>query len=301
MELPLVSRLELLSLTDPVAKLPGKFADKAKGLLGLTNPSAFNEDEINVAYKFKAASGVKVDFEFDKTDGGIAFTNTSEYTTAGGVTLSEKFQSSNDITLTAKSKKLVKGLSLTAEAKFKTAGDVCGQVVKGDYALGGNAIMDFKYDTKKDALTTAVATAYEKWLAGVSVTKGGLGGGKDKLDYTVAFSYSDSDMVVTSQITNGSNVEASLYHVSSPTLKAGLVWSHGLADGASTITCGVENKLGDDASIKAKLASGKGNALSVVYSQDLRKGVSIDLKTKVDVNALSGGAHAFGFGVTFEG
>lgn len=277
--------------------MPPKFKDIAKSANDLLDLDGC--DEISVDYKFKASNGVKVKFEGVKTDDGISFTNESEYTTASGITLVEKFQSENKITLTAKTKgKFVKGLNLAVDGVFLTSGGLCPKkqyTIKSDFKLGKAGIVDMKFN--KGTLTTGIAYAVDSWVLGASFVNAGVPTPKS---YELTVGYLASDVAVTSSVKNGSKISASLFHTPSSAVKAAMVWDFDTESKATNIQVGASYAFDGDASVTGVLESGKDKALSLSYTQQLRKEVELELKTKVDVAKLSGGDHKFGVGLSFS-
>lgn len=275
-----------------------KFKDVSKSvkdLLGVN--SGWGCDEISVNYKFKASNGVKVEFEGVKGGDGISFTNESEYTTAGGITLVEKFQSENKITLTAKSKKLMKGLSASVDGVFLTSGGLCPKkqwTAKADFKLGKAGVVDTKFN--KGTLTTGVAYQVDSWVVGASFVNAGSA---TPDSYEVVVGFLGGDMEVTSSVANGSKIQATLFHSPSAGIKTGMIWDYNTDKNSGSITAGASYDLDADACVKGMLEAGAGQDLSLSYSQKLRKEVEIELKTKVDVAKLSGGDHTFGVGFNF--
>jgi voltage-dependent anion channel protein 2 len=277
-----------------------KFKDVSKSvkdLLGLN--SGWGCDEVSVNYKFKASNGVKVEFEGVKSGDGISFTNESEYTTAAGITLVEKFQSENKITLTAKTKgKFVKGLNVAVDGVFLTSGGLCPKkqyTVKADYKLGKAGVVDTKFN--KGTLTTGVAYQVDNWVVGASFVNES---NPQPKSYEVTVGYLASDVAVTSSVKDGSKIQATLFHSPSAAVKAGMVWDYNADTKASKVHVGASYDLDGDATVKGMLEAGKTQDLSLCYTQQLRKEVELELKTKVDVKKLSGGDHTFGVGLSFS-
>jgi len=270
-----------------------KFADLNKGvstLLGANPPDAFGEGETSLNYKFTAANGVKVNFEAVNGKDGLGFTNESEYATAAGVTLIEKFNSGKGtIDLTAKSKKLVPGLSISAVTVLQSSGGFKkGKelVIKGDYSAAG-AIIDYKVSPLSKAFNVGATYGFDKWVAGATIDC--------CQEWQAAFGYSDADFTALTKVKKGGDYEVSVFHAASDSLKAGMEYKN---DG--TVSCGFSNQLDEDASLRGRLVAGVGQVVTVQYTQALKKNVELALTFNADISNLKGGEHTVGMGLTFS-
>jgi hypothetical protein len=283
--------------------MPPKFGDLSKSVKDLLvndkGKDKYGCGELKLKYKFKASNGVGVTFDAKKTD-QVSFTNESTYTTASGIGLTEKFESSNKITLTAKAKdKFVKGLATTVEGVFLTSGGFDPKsmyTVKADYSTDG-IMFDGKYNKGK-LNSSFVYQLFGNWAVGATFeNKGDI----KPSNYALGLCYKDADMTANSKVSNnGNDIEASLFHTPSSAIDTGLIWKYDTAKNSNTINVGANYKLDDTASTKAMLFAGQTQSLSVGYTQQLRKEVELSMAAKVDILKLNGGDHSFGVGLVFS-
>lgn len=272
--------------------MPPKFDDIAKSVKDLFEDD-FDAGKVNLTLKSKATNGVAVKVKLDKDNAK----NTakakleSTYTNSAGISFKEVWESSNQVTTEVSMKNvLMKGTKFVGEAKFSPTTGMAGNTIKVDYGAPNFYINTKLADLK--SLTAATCFSVNKFLVGGSAkfSDKGFGG------YSAGVSFVDADMVVSSSINDKNSVTGSIFHSPKPNLDAGVRFSYNR--GSNNTTFAIAGAYEMDASTSLKAALDKDMALSLAYSQTLRKGVKLGLSADVQVAKLNEDGHSLG--LTFE-
>jgi len=273
-----------------------KFADISKAVNDLFNDD-FGFGNTKLILKSKSKNGVNFKVEGTKNAAGAvnAFLET-KFTHSSGVSVKEKWTTENNVTTELSvENKVVKGSKLTAEAVFNPKSGLTDVKLKGDYAQG-QLNTNVGVSGKGVLSTAGVFGFHGKYLVGASADydtgKGAVTNNK------VALSYNDGDVVVTSTITNGADVEGTVFHVPNGSTQAGLKFSWNKATSETGFELAGKYKLDSDAFVKVK--ADKALNIGFSYTQALKQGVSLTLAAKVNGANLAADTNQLGLSLTLE-
>lgn len=268
---------------------PPKFGDIAKATKDLFSDD-FDAGAVKLTLKSQATNGVnlKVKGSRNNTKGTVSGSLESTYTNSNGITFKEVWSTPKSECTTEVSVKnaLAKGTKLVAEAKFSPKAGFLGHTIKADYGAPGFYIDTKMVDMK--SLTAGGVFAFNKFLVGAQsqFNEKGFKG------YSAAVSYTDSDIIVTSSVNGGNNVEGSIFHSPMPNVDAGVRFSYNRGSSDTTFELAGAYSLDSATSVKATI--NKDMAVGLAYTQTLRKGVKLGLSADIKAAALSEDGHSLG-------
>lgn len=254
-----------------------KFADISKAVTDLINDD-FNFGLTKLVLKSKAKNGVNFKVEGAKDAAGAvkAFLET-KFTHSSGVSVKEKWTTDNSVTteLTAENK-VVAGSKVIVEAVFNPKSGITDSKFKGEY-VHGSIFTNFGATSKGILSAAAVFGFHGKYLAGASADFTAAGALNK---HQVALGYKDEDVIVTSTITDGADVEGTVFHVPNASTVAGLKFSWNKSKAETGFELVGKYKLDGDAFVKAKI--NKALTIGLSYTQTLRQGVAVTLSAQVN-------------------
>jgi len=275
---------------------PPKFADLGKKVKDL-----FNEDyvlgESKLTLKSKASNGVNFKVEGKKSDkGAVSGLLEAKYSNNNGLTIKEKWATTNIVTAEVTLDGKPKGSKFIVESAFSPSSGPKSVNLKGEYgtdAFYGDVSVDDKL------VSAAGVFKYNKYLLGAkfdySTSQGAVGG------YKVAAGYVDADLTVNSVVTSQNNavdIEGSVHLAHSSTLETGVKFSWRKDTTDTGFEIGSKYNLDSSTWLKAKVD--KNLALGLSYGQSLRPGVSVIVSSKINAANLNSDGHQLGFGLTFD-
>jgi len=275
---------------------PPKFADFTKIVSDLFKED-FGFGETKLVLKSKAQNGVAFKVEGVRPDAGVAsgFLET-KFAHSSGLNVKEKWTTKNDVTTEVSlDTKFLEGSKVTAEAVFNPNSGVRDLKLKGDYAadhVNANVTV-----TGKGILSTSSVFSYaSKFLFGASAdydtSKGAVSATKFSVGYT------ESDVAVTSTITNGADVEGTVYHTPNSSVQAGLKFTWSKANPETGFELVGKYKIDGESFVKAKVDKALNIGLS--FTQQLKKGVTLTLSANVKGANLNTDAHQLGLTLALE-
>jgi len=274
---------------------PPKFGDLGKSASDLFKDD-FGSGSVKLTLKSTTLSGAQLKVEGcrNNDNGTVCAGLETKYSCCKGVAVKEKWCSNNvvttELTLTDKG---VKNSKLVVENKFApTNGGMKGMQVKAEYKTD-SAFVDVSTDTA--AAKVNGVFSYRKYLFGVGTTLDTQG---TISNTSFAVGYVDRDVTLNSTITNGSDVEGSVYHTPRSNLQAGVkfAWNKNSQDTAFAVAG--RYQMDSDTFVKAKLDTNLNMGLS--YTQNIRAGVKLGLYGNVNAAALSSDSHTLGMNLTLE-
>jgi voltage-dependent anion channel protein 2 len=275
---------------------PPKFSDISKAVTDLFADD-FGFGATKLILKSKAQNGVNFKVEGVRADSGLVsgFLET-KFNHASGLSVKEKWTTKNDVTTELSvENKFVEGSKLTAEAVFNPNSGLNGLKLKGDYAKD-HINTNLAVSGKGVVSTAGVFSFGSKYLVGASADYDTAKGAVTSTKFAVG--YAESDVIVTSSITNGSDVEGTVFHTPNSAVQAGLKFTWSKASSDTGFELAGKYKLDKDAFVKAKVD--KALNLGLSYTQSLRAGVSLTLSANIKGSALHTDAHQLGLSLTLE-
>lgn len=275
---------------------PPKFGDIGKAANDLFNDD-FSAGGVKLTLKSKAANGVefKVEGNRNNDSGAVDALLETKADVAPGFTVKEKWTTKNVVTteLTA-TNQLVAGSKVVAESTFSPNGGGIKDIkVKAEYK---NDATFFDTAVTASSVTAASVFGYGKYFFGASgtfnISKSALTANK------VSVSYNESDLVISTSIANGSDVEGSVFHVPRAGIQTGVKFSWNKASKETGFAVVGKYALDGDAFVKAKIDTGLN--LGLGYSQSLRKGVKLGLFAKINAGALASDSHSLGLSLSLD-
>jgi len=275
---------------------PPKFGDISKAVSDLFNDD-FGFGKTKLILRSKAKNGVNFKVEGTREDSGSvsAFLET-KFNHSSGVSIKEKWTTKNDVsTELVVDNKFVPGSKLTAEAVFNPNAGVRDVKLKTDYAKDHvNANLTV---TGKGVLSASgVFTLLGNYLVGASTDYDTAKGAITATKFSAG--YADTDVIVTSSITNGSDVEGAIFHTPNAAVQAGLRFTWTKASSDTGFELAGKYRLDADSFVKAKLD--KALNLGLSYTQLLRPGVAVTLSANLHGTALHAEGHQLGLALTLE-
>jgi len=273
---------------------PPKFNDlgkKAKDLF--TEDYIFGEQKLTL--KSKANNGVNFKVEGKKTDKGVSGFIETKFAHSSGVTLKEKWSTSNEITAELSLENRPKGSKYILEPVFSPNTGPKSLTFKAEYSLdsfSGDASVNEKQ------VTVGGVFQYNKYVAGAKVdydyAKGSVAATR------LGAGFIDNDLTVSSLVTrtNVVDIEGAVHLAHSPTLETGVKFSWRKDTADTGFEIGAKSTLDSGSWLKAKVDKNLNVGLS--YCQTLRPGVSLILSSKINAGQLNSDSHQVGFGLTFD-
>lgn len=246
--------------------------------------------------KSKTANGVNLKVEGARSKEGAVKAFLETKLAHAGVSIKEKWTTDNDVqTELSGDNPVLAGGKLTAEATFNPSKGFRDLKLKSDYAQSAfNTTVAI--NSKGVVSTSGVFGFHSKYFLGGSAdydtSKGVVG------DHKVALSYVEKDLTVTTTITNGTNVEGSIFHVPNAFVYAGLKFNWSKLN--SDVGFQLAGKYFVDNTTFYKVKLDKNLVLGLSYTQPLRPGVSATLSAEIRGTQLQSDNHLFGFALTFE-
>jgi len=203
-----------------------KFGDLGKTVKDLLDDD-FDAGKDQVEYKFKNDAGMDIKFKGSKgCCGKVKFSNETKYSKSG-IDFKEKFDNTGTITLEAATKKIGHGVKVTGEVVTNTSAQPKGSTFKLDYTGTKNLFVTGKYVTDAGKWTADAVFTYDAFDLGVQGK--GKAGGKPDFDFGVA--YNQADCTMTTKLTGGSNINASINYKASKALDTGIAINYSTGGG----------------------------------------------------------------------
>jgi len=275
--------------------MPPKFADLTKSVTDLFNDD-FGYGATKLVLKSKASNGTTFKLEGLKSAKGNVDGTLETKLTHSGFSVKEKWSTSNDVLSEVSfDSKVLPGSKITAEVLFNANKglDNLRFKVKGDYEKDNlNASLSVN---SVGVVSTSAVFGVGKYLLGAATdydtSKSIVGSTK------ISISYVESDVIATSSITNGSEVEGSIFHVPNSRVSAGVKFSWNQSNATSFELAG-KYKISDVATAKAKI--NKDLNLGLSYTHVLSPGVNLTLAALVKGGDLQNDAHQLGLALSLE-
>jgi len=252
-----------------------KFGDLGKAVKDLLEDD-FDAGKDQLEYKFKNAAGMDIKFKGSKgCCGKVKFSNETKYSKSG-IDFKEKFDQSGKITLEAATKKIGHGIKVTGEVVTNTSAQVQGSTFKVDYTGTKNLVVTGKYTDGGKWAADAVFT-YDAFDLGVKGA--GKAGGKPDLDFGIA--YNQADCTMTTKLTGGSDINATVNYKASANLDTGIAINYSTGGGDPDAT--LVGAYAYDGATTTKFKLGTDQSLGLAFTHKLRKEITVGLSTSVDL------------------
>jgi voltage-dependent anion channel protein 2 len=271
-----------------------KYADFSKAATDLFKDDFITDNgngTVKLILKSTASNGVamKVEGTKDNSTNAVNAEFESKFTTASGITLKETYKSQNQLTTEVSVKnKIVKGSSASLAVTFNTE-KIQSFKAKTDYACKKN-FTDFVFDGK--TLTASSVYAVNSFLLGASAEFDVAKLGSAPKSYSLGAGYSQGDIVVRSQIKNGTDVEGSIYHTPRINVKAGVQFN--FAKNSKNSNFGLVGQYAYDAETTLKAKVDTSLNLNLSYKQALRPSVFLTLQASVSAAKLNSDSNKLG-------
>lgn len=266
-----------------------KFAD-----LGKTCSDLFSDDfdagENKLTLKSRAINGtnLKVEGARSNKDGSVSGLIETKFShTPSGLNVKEKWSTNNVVATEVSTKDLLTpGTDFSLTSSFKPS-------------TSGLDAIKFKSAIRRDQFSATLDTDFKGVSAsGVfSYGKFLLGGSTNLKSTAIGVSYVEQDYNITSNVTDGRDVDIQIFHKARSDIDAGATfgWSK---TGATTLGMAGRLQLDESAHVKAKV----NNKLDVglAYVQQLRPGVSMTLAANLVGSNLTQGGHNLGVQLTLD-
>jgi len=253
-----------------------KFGDLGKTVKDLLDDD-FDAGKDQVEYKFKNDAGMDIKFKGSKgCCGKVKFSNETKYSKSG-IDFKEKFDNTGTITLEAATKKIGHGVKVTGEVVTNTSAQPKGSTFKLDYTGTKNLFVTGKYVTDAGKWTADAVFTYDAFDLGVQGK--GKAGGKPDFDFGVA--YNQADCTMTTKLTGGSNIHASINYKASTALDTGIAINYSTGGGDPDAT--LVGAYAYDAGTTTKFKLGTDQSLGLAFTHKLRKEITLGLSTSVDL------------------
>jgi len=253
---------------------------------------------VKLDVKSKSSSGVAITAAgSSSTDGSkVSGSLETKYKLAEqGLSLTEKWNTSNSLSTTLDYEKLLPGLKLTLDGSFEpTSGVKAGKfkteykhdkvIVNADLNLAANPVVNLSSSVGHGPYTLGYQTAFDSGKS--TLTK-----------HNLALAYASKDMILHATATDAKVFGGGVYLKNSPALETGVTLSTGSGAG-SAFAIGCKYTLGPDASIRAKVDNTSQVGLS--YQQKLRDGITLTMSANVDGKKLNDAGHKLGIALEME-
>jgi len=275
---------------------PPSFSDigkQARDVFG----KGYNFGVVKLDVKSKSSNGVEFNAAgSSSTDGGkVSGSLETKYKIAEhGVSLTEKWNTSNSLATTVDYEKLVPGLKLTLDStfepnsgaksgKFKTQYKHEKLLFNADLNLAASPVVNMSAAVGSGPYTLGYQTAFDTGKS--ALTK-----------HNLALGYSSGDMVLHATATDSKVFGGGVYLKNSSSLETGVTLSSSAA--ASSFGVGCKYNLGPDASVRAKVDNASQVGLS--YQQKLRDGVTLTMSANIDGTKLNEPGHKLGLALEMQ-
>lgn len=269
---------------------PPSFSDigkQARDVFG----KGYNFGLVKLDVKSKSSSGVEFNAAgSSSTDGGkVSGSLETKYKIAEqGLSLTEKWNTSNSLTTTVDYEKLVPGLKLTLDGTFEpNSGAKSGKfkteykhekiLFNADLNLAASPVVNISSSVGSGPYTVGYQTAFDTGKSGLT-------------KHNLALAYSSGDMVLHVTATDAKVFGGGVFLKNSSSLETGVTVATSAA--SSSFGVGCKYSLGPDASVRAKVNNASQVGLS--YQQKLRDGVTLTLSANIDGNKLNEPGHKLG-------
>lgn len=252
---------------------------------------------VKLDVKSKSSNGVQVNASGSTTtDGGkVSGSLETKYKIAEhGLSLTEKWNTSNSLSTTLDYEKLLPGLKLTLDGSFEpNSGAKSGKfkteykheklLFNADLNLAANPVVNMSSTVGHGPYTLGYQAAFDT--------------GKSALaKQNLALSYSSGDMILHGTATDSKVFGGGIYLKNSPSLETGVTVSSSSA--SSSFAVGCKYNLGPDASVRAKVDNTSQVGLS--YQQKLRDGITLTMSANIDGKKLNEPGHKLGLALEME-
>jgi len=275
---------------------PPSFSDigkQARDVFG----KGYNFGVVKLDVKSKSSNGVEFNAAgSSSTDGGkVSGSLETKYKIAEhGISLTEKWNTSNSLATTVDYEKLVPGLKLTLDStfepnsgaksgKFKTQYKHEKLLFNADLNLAASPVVNMSAAVGSGPYTLGYQTAFDTGKS--ALTK-----------HNLALGYSSGDMVLHATATDSKVFGGGVYLKNSSSLETGVTLSSSSA--ASSFGVGCKYNLGPDASVRAKVDNASQVGLS--YQQKLRDGVTLTMSANIDGTKLNEPGHKLGIALEMQ-
>lgn len=276
---------------------PSSFSDigkQARDVFG----KGYHFGLVKLDVKSKSSSGVAITAAgSSSTDGGkVSGSLETKYKLADqGLSLTEKWNTSNSLSTTLDYEKLLPGLKLTLDGSFEpTSGAKAGKfkteykhdkvIVNADLNLAANPVINLASSVGHGPYTLGYQTAFDSGKS--TLTK-----------HNLALAFASKDMIIHATATDSKVFGGGVYLKNSPALETGVTLNTGTGAG-SAFAIGCKYTLGPDASIRAKVDNTSQVGLS--YQQKLRDGITLTMSANVDGKKLNDAGHKLGLALEME-
>jgi len=277
---------------------PSSFSDigkQARDVFG----KGYHFGLVKLDVKSKSSSGVAINASgSSSTDGSkVSGSLETKYKIAEhGISLTEKWNTSNSLSTTLDYEKLLPGLKLTLDGSFEpNSGAKAGKLkteykhekllFNADLGLASNPVVNLATSVGHGPYTLGYQTAFDTGKS--SLTK-----------HNLALAYASGDMILHATATDAKVFGGGVYLKNSSALETGVTLSSGAAGAAPAFAIGCKYSLGPDASIRAKVDNTSQVGLS--YQQKMRDGITLTMSANVDGKKLNDAGHKLGLALEME-
>lgn len=275
---------------------PPEFADIGKDAKDLLSKD-FNFGKIKIEAKTFTQSGVEFSSLLERASELDFKGEVKTKFSSNGLTFTDTYTTSNDLSLKVEATNLADGLKATFEGSFNPYDS--GKDVKLGYSFKSSNLTTtgnvnaLKKPTAKvdfvagfEGINVGAQTSYD-------INKGSVS------DYSAAVSYGEKDYSVAIHANKKFSEFAASYHhsVSSDVaIAASAGWKGG--DKSFSVEFGTQYKIDRDATLKAKFNSS--GLVGLGYIQKIRPDLKATFGLSVDTRKLEGGQHQIGYSFLFE-
>ncbi|KAI9319039.1 eukaryotic porin/Tom40 [Dichotomocladium elegans] len=256
---------------------------------------------VKLEVKTTAPNGVtfKINGQRDNKSGIIVGDLETKYANrAKGITFTEAWTTSNHLNGKIElENNLAKGLKLELLTSLLPSLNEKGAKINATYKQP-NVHTVATFDVFKTHFSVNSVVGKEGFLAGGEVAYDVLKGKISR--YNAAVGYSAAEYAVAVHATNNlSNFSASYYHrVNSDLEASGKAAWDAKTNSAVSLEVGAKLKLDKTTFVKGKISNS--GVLGVAYTQELRRGVKVNLGASIDTSRLNENAHKLGASFTLE-
>lgn len=283
-----------------MSKVPPSFGDLGKNARDLFDKE-FAFAKVKLSLKTKTESGVEFetngthDVERSRTNGSL---KTKVKFPDQGVTFSETWNTNSEMNAEFNYEpSAVEGLKLTLNSSFLPSSGTKSAALKANYKTDYlNVEGDVDLLMTGPTFKGSTVLMYNGWYAGYQV---GYNTSSAKLSANnISAGYAGQDFTVHGRLTDISDCVTSVYHKVSDKTEVGITTAYNLQ--TSNVSLGLVGKytLDDDSLVKAKVNNL--GQIGMAYTQELRKGVKLNLSTLVEGRNINAGGHKLGASLSFE-
>lgn len=215
-----------------------------------------------------------------------------------GVVLKEKWTTDNNLLteITAEDC-MTKGLKLSGKLDFAPQTGKKNAIVsaafKGDCF---NATTDIDYNGGSPLVNASVVLGHQGWLGGSQMA---FDTSKSKLTKSnFAVGYSNSDIVLHTNVNDGQVFGASVFHKVRPDVQAGVSINWNASNNATQFGVGGVYTIDKHTSMRAKINNQ--GSLGLGLTHRLRDGIDVTMCSNIDAKNFNQGGHKLGFGINME-